>query len=314
MVEKNLEKIQYDTVQTSNPKFKQMYWNFAVGLNEVDGLKPSAYFRNLMNEHIEGKLQYAQVGELLKKHYQMIGKDSIQLNEDEMQCDLVTNRIYQVIEDPSFAFHPAYLKVIHHELFQDVFEFAGEFKKQNYLKMEPTLNELDSVRYGDWQMVEVLLEECFRKEEKTDYSCFNLEKTAEHIADFTSQIWQVHPFAEGNTRTVAVFIAKYLNSMGYEVTNDLFKDYSVYFRCALVKSAYRLQKRGFFGDSSCLIRFFENLMFDKHHVLDLRDTVVKELFLLADMKTIEMDISTIFSEEVLKENAERVQKNTEDNL
>ena len=58
------------------------------------------------------------------------------------------------------------------------------------------------------------------------------------LARFTSSIWQVHPFCEGNTRTTAVFIIKYLRSLGYNVNNDLFKENSLYFRNALVLSNY----------------------------------------------------------------------------
>jgi hypothetical protein len=40
--------------------------------------------------------------------------------------------------------------------------------------------------------------------------------------------------AEGNTRTTAIFLIKYLRTFGFEVNNKLFEQYSWYFRNALV--------------------------------------------------------------------------------
>ncbi len=39
---------------------------------------------------------------------------------------------------------------------------------------------------------------------------------------FTSDIWKIHPFCEGNTRATAVFIIKYLKTLGFHVSNDVF--------------------------------------------------------------------------------------------
>ena len=66
----------------------------------------------------------------------------------------------------------------------------------------------------------------------------NIVDVINNITDFSSSIWQIHPFREGNTRTTAIFIEKYLVSLGYNVDNTLFKDKSVYFRNALVRSNY----------------------------------------------------------------------------
>ncbi|WP_261813036.1 Fic family protein [Paraclostridium bifermentans] len=82
------------------------------------------------------------------------------------------------------------------------------------------------------------------------------------LARFTSSIWQVHPFCEGNTRTTAVFIIKYLRSLGYNVNNDLFKKHSLYFRNALVLSNYSDVNRNIRPDFKYLESFFEKLLID----------------------------------------------------
>ena len=98
-----------------------------------------------------------------------------------------------------------------------------------------------------------------------------------NITNFSSNIWQVHPFREGNTRTTALFIQKYLISLGYNVDNTLFKDKSIYYRNALVRSNYFNNELGIKEDNSYLIKFYENLLLGKNNNLRSEDLIVKEL-------------------------------------
>ena len=106
----------------------------------------------------------------------------------------------------------------------------------------------------------------------------NIVDVIKNITMFTSSIWQIHPFREGNTRTTAVFIQKYLISLGYNVDNSMFKDKSIYFRNALVRSNYFNNKLNIKEDNSYLIKFYENLLLGKNNNLHSKDLVVKELF------------------------------------
>lgn len=117
-----------------------------------------------------------------------------------------------------------------------------------------------------------------QREKEFDYSKLNKDELIKHIAKFTSSIWQVHPFGEGNTRTTAVFIEKYLNNMGFNINNDMFKNKSLYFRNALVRSNYGNIPRGIYPTFDYLIMFFENLLQGKNNELKNRDLYVKELF------------------------------------
>ena len=107
---------------------------------------------------------------------------------------------------------------------------------------------------------------------------FNEEQLIDRICEFTSRIWQVHPFQEGNTRTTAIFIQKYLISMGFKVNNELFKDNSKYFRNALVRSNYGNIPKGIYPIFDYLIMFFENLLQNKNNDLKNSELYVKELF------------------------------------
>lgn len=91
-----------------------------------------------------------------------------------------------------------------------------------------------------------------------------------HIVDFVTLLWQNHPFREGNTRTTAVFVIKYLRSIGFEVNNDLFAENSWYFRNALVRANYRNPLKNIEPDRSFLIKFFRNLMLGEQNDLKNR--------------------------------------------
>ena len=160
---------------------------------------------------------------------------------------------------------------------QDVYEFAGEFRKIDFSKHEKILNN-DSVSYGDSKTLTESLEYDISLEKEKNYKDMSIVKVIKNITDFTSNIWQVHPFREGNTRTTAIFIEKYLISLGYNVDNSLFKDKSVYFRNALVRSNYFNNYLNIKEDKTYLIKFYENLLLGKNNNLHSEDLIVKELF------------------------------------
>lgn len=99
-----------------------------------------------------------------------------------------------------------------------------------------------------------------------------------NIVDFSSRIWQIHPFREGNTRITALFIEKYLVSLGYDVNSTMFKEKSVYYRNALVRNNYFNNYLNIKQDNSFLIKFYENLLLGKNNNLHSRDFIVEKLF------------------------------------
>lgn len=106
----------------------------------------------------------------------------------------------------------------------------------------------------------------------------NIVDAINNIANFSSSIWQIHPFREGNTRTTALFIEKYLISLGYDVDNTMFKEKLVYYRNALVRSNYFNNNLNIKQDNSFLIKFYETLLLGKNNDLHSRDLIVEELF------------------------------------
>ena len=215
---------------------KQLHWNMAIGLQKVDGLTPSTYLKELVEKNIEGEITNLQVEEFLHNYYKTKDLTDNKIS-NEQECDLVATRIVEFLNDDSFSFRPITLKVIHKYLFQGIYDFAGIYRDYNISKNESILNN-ETVNYSNYNEIEKTLEYDFKEEMEYDYSKLTLEKQIERLATFTSNVWQVHSFGEGNTRTVVVMIEKYLRSLGYNVNNDLFKENSLYFRNALIRSNY----------------------------------------------------------------------------
>ncbi len=278
MSEKELDSSNIEYTEETKPDgyVKKLQWDMAIGLQEVDNLKPSKYLEQLLEENVSGNLTIKQVEEDLREYY--IEKDKKQeLNHNELECDFVATGIVELLQIDNFELSVDYLKYIHKYLFQDIYEFAGEFRNINFAKHEKILNN-DSVAYGDCKALKESLEYDISLEKEKNYKDMNVVEVINNITKFSSSIWQVHPFREGNTRTIALFIEKYLISLGYEVDNTLFKDKSVYFRNALVRSNYFNNYLNIKEESSYLVKFYENLLLGKNNNLHSQDLIVKELF------------------------------------
>ena len=267
---------EYEEEYKSNNYLKQIKWDMAIGLQNVDNLKPSKYLKKLSKENINGNLTIKEVEKELRNYYnEKESKNDI--NYNELECDFVSSRIIELLDEDKFELSIDYLKYVHKFLFQDVYEFAGEFRKIDFSKQEKILNN-DSVADGDCSTLTKSLEYDISLEKKKDYKKMDIVDVINNITKFSSSIWQIHPFREGNTRTTAIFIEKYLISLGYNVNNTLFKDKSVYYRNALVRSNYFNNNLKIKEDSSYLVKFYENLLLGKNNNLHSKDLIVKELF------------------------------------
>ncbi len=278
MSEKELDSSvnEYEEQYKSNNYVKQLQWDMAIGLQKVDNLKPSKYLEKLLEEEVEGNLTIEEVEKELKEYY-IEQENKNEINHNELECDFVSARIVELLNKGNFNLSVDYLKYVHKFLFQDVYEFSGEFRKIDFSKPEKILNN-DSVAYGDCTTLIQSLEYDISLEKEKNYKEMNIVEVINNITKFSSNIWQVYPFREGNTRTTALFIEKYLISLGYSVDNTLFKDKSVYFRNALVRSNYFNNYLNIKEDNSYLIKFYENLLLGKNNNLNSQDLIVKELF------------------------------------
>ena len=213
MTEKELDSSvnEYEEQYKSNNYVKQLQWDMAIGLQEVDNLKPSKYLEKLLEEEVEGNLTIEEVEKELREYY-IEKENKNEVNHNELECDFVSARIVELLNKDNFNLSVDYLKYVHKFLFQDVYEFAGEFRKIDFSKHEKILNN-DSVTYGDCTTLNQSLEYDISLEKNKNYKEMNIVNVINNITDFSSRIWQAHSFREGNTRTIVLFIEKYLLSL-----------------------------------------------------------------------------------------------------
>ncbi len=251
---------------TKDAEKRKEYWNTGIGLNQVDGLEPSQYLINLAQMNIEGTIETKEIKDLLTSHYEQVKAD------EHYECDLVSTRIVELLEQGSFTFSPQTLMCIHKYLFNGIFpdKIVGKFRDYNISKEEDILNG-NTVNYGNWNMINDLYAYDFEQEKRYKYTTPIDAEQIEHLADFVSRIWQVHPFGEGNTRTTAVFIELYLRSMGFDINNEMFKNHSTYFRGALVRSNYRNVKDNVDVTYEYLHKFFSNLLAGTNYELNEKE-------------------------------------------
>lgn len=233
----------------------------AVGLGLVDNLKPSQYFYKALDE----SQTYKELDCKIKNYYD--GKSLSQSEKAQKECDIVSINIAKYLEKNGFKFSPMMLKLIHKNIFTGAFEqtlekYIGVFRDVNITKDEDILGGR-SVIYADYDEINELLEYDFELEREKDYANMNRESQAMSVAKFISGIWQIHPFREGNTRTIAVFAIKYLQNKGFDINNNVFKEYSKYFRDALVKANYENMREGIKSDFTYLESFFNKFILNK---------------------------------------------------
>ena len=264
----NLELSEYIKQGEPNKVEKTKTWETAIGLQEVDGLKPSKYLIKTAKEHIEGNIDIEEVKTRIDEYYEVQG-DRKNFEKDNEEADKVAVRITEILSEKAFNFSVAELLNIHKRLFIDIFDGAGIYRDYNITKKEWVLNG-DTVTYASFQSIKETLEYDFEQEKNFSYKGLSLDESIKHLCSFTANIWQIHPFCEGNTRTTAVFIIKYLRTFGFNIKTQVFADNSWYFRNSLVRANYKNFEKNIFEDTSFLEKFFYNLLTGSKHELKNR--------------------------------------------
>ena len=247
---------------------KSYAWQTAIGLQDVDGLKTSDYLLVTAKEHIEGKISIETAKSRIQSYYKQCDKRT------EVECpteeaDTVSVRIAELLSEKTFQFSPAELCSIHKRLFSGIIKNAGQYRTYNITKNEWVLNG-KTVYYASYDSIKDTLEYYFEQEKLFSYQGISAEDAIKHISKFTSGIWQIHPFCEGNTRTTAVFTIKYLKTFGFNISNDVFANNSWYFRNALVRANYNDLTNSVHATTAFLDKFFDNLIMNGTHDLKNR--------------------------------------------
>ena len=237
---------------------KASIWRTAIGLQAVDGLQTSEYLRETAIKHIEGEIDIDEARQLIQAYYQ--SKTHRETTDDDMQeADQVSANITKILSSNTLDFSAKGYISLHRRIFAGVFKHAGKVRDYDISKNEWILNG-DTVHYLNWEDLHRALDYDIEQERRFSYKGLSTDQLIQHIARFVSDIWQIHAFCEGNTRTTAVFAILYLRDLGYKVENDMFAQHSWYFRNALVRANYRNAVEGIDYAPEYLERFFRNLL------------------------------------------------------
>ena len=268
-------------------------WHTAIGLQAVDGLETSEYLAHTAARNIEGEISFDEVSALLQAYYkENPARDAEDRTEE---ADKVSARIAALLSERAFSFTPNEYLSIHKSLFAGIFSHAGCIRGYNITKKEWVLNGA-TVLYGSATELQATLNYDLSEERKFSYKNLSMSEVIHHLAIFISRLWQTHVFSEGNTRTTAVFFIKYLRTLGFDVTNDIFAENAWYFRNSLVRANYNDLKNGIHETTEFLELFLRNLLLNENHPLHNRTLHISGTFKAAetpDIKTSKPDIEAL---------------------
>ena len=226
-------------------------WSTAIGLQAVDGLKTSDYLIDTAIKNIEGKITLKEAQNLIDTYYEESPTNTSEDDRTE-EADKVASRIAQILSETAFSFSPLEYLSIHKKLFKGIYNHAG--KMRTYLEYD------------------------FSQEKEFSYKNLMIDEIIHHLALFISRLWQIHVFEEGNTRTTAVFFIKYLRTLGFNVTNDIFAENAWYFRNALVRANYTNLQKNIHETTEYLELFLRNLLLDEKNELRNRTMHISGYF------------------------------------
>ena len=281
---------EYSRESEPGKAYKGYAWSTAIGLQAVDGLKPSKYLIDTAIQNIEGKITIKEAQSLIDSYYE---ERLVHLSDDERteEADKVSSRIAEILSETAFSFSPNEYISIHRKLFQGIYKHAGKLRDYNITKKEWVLDGA-TVLYGSASELRATLEYDFSQERDFSYKGLSMDEIIHHLAVFISRLWQIHIFGEGNTRASAVFFIKYLRTLGFSATNDTFAENAWYFRNALVRANYTNLQKGIHETTEYLEVFLRNLLLNEKNELLNRNLHISRLFneKKVDIQDLEVDI------------------------
>lgn len=269
-------------------------WHTAIGLQAVDGLKTSEYLVHTAIRNIEGEISFEEANVLLQTYYEE--NPSLDALDRTEEADKVSARIAALLSERAFSFTPNEYISIHRKLFTGIYSHAGRIRDYNITKREWVLSGA-TVLYGSATELMATLDYDFSEEKKFSYKNLTMDEIIHHLAVFVSRLWQIHVFGEGNTRTTAVFFIKYLRTLGFDVTNDIFAENAWYFRNSLVRANYNDLKNGVHETTEYLELFLRNLLLNENNPLHNRTLYISETFKETekpDIEALKPDIEKLF--------------------
>lgn len=133
------------------------------------------------------------------------------------------------------------IKLLHKKLFERVYSFAGEFRDVSLMK--------ECTRFCEPQYINTNLN-LLINEYRLENEWLDIKIAAEKLAYFKIELNMIHPFREGNGRTIRLIIREMAKQKGFEWRTDLLNREN--YLDAMRKSSW---------DEKLLIVIFENTLF-----------------------------------------------------
>lgn len=168
--------------------------------------------------------------DVLVNNYGIMNKDALLDYEEE-----VATRAMRVLDENNLEgnFDFDHLRDFHKVLFGKIYPWAGELRAVNVTKKEAVL-EGHSIAYQDYQSIKLAMDVTLGNMNKINWEELSREQQIELLSRFMASAWLVHPFREGNTRTVIAFFCQFARSKGIEINRDFLERLGGQFRDALV--------------------------------------------------------------------------------
>ena len=162
-------------------------------------------------------------------------KDEDELNRAEV--DFSCNAIHELFLSPLVGNYDfEHFCKFHAYIFQDIYEWAGSPRTVEMEKSESMLGYM-SIQYSKPENISQDIFSILKKMNSRDWQKLSLEKQSQYLSSDMANLWKVHAFREGNTRTTITFICQFADSKGMFIERALFEKHSAYTRNALVAAS-----------------------------------------------------------------------------
>lgn len=114
------------------------------------------------------------------------------------------------------------LKGIHKYIFEDIFEWAGEFRTVPLHKEERFVIPGLSLEYGRPEELEEGVKKNIASLNSVRWKDKNVDEKSMEFAKRLAKLWKVHPFRDGNTRTILAYAYIYSHERGFPMDMSVF--------------------------------------------------------------------------------------------
>ena len=123
--------------------------------------------------------------------------------------------------------------IVHKILFENVYDWAGNIRTINIYKEEPVLNGL-SVEYSNYQDIKKQIDKLDSDFKKHDFTKMSKKELVKNVTNYFTTLWKIHPFREGNTRSVSTLMSLFAKKINLKLDIDFVAKHAKYFRNAMV--------------------------------------------------------------------------------